>query len=207
MARCRHRLLQTGAVWLASLLLMNTAAGFSQGSPICEVNQLPLLEMSPVLPSPPPSGWLLRSEARSYLPGERIRLRVHHPDPDKRVRGLLIWAKQGPQSGSGAFRIDDPLRWQFLPAGAGCDSWALTHRDAMPKSQAQLVFTWEAGPAPLTILRAFVIEDCASSDCRAWQALSNLLILEAGISRDGFEGTADRKRTRSRPGSGGGKSR
>ncbi|MCU0755198.1 MAG: hypothetical protein MUE46_08760 [Xanthomonadales bacterium] len=183
-----HALLQ--ALRLSGLLLPNVAAAFSQGAPICEVNQLPLVEMSPTLPSPPPSGWILVGERGSYLPGERLRLRVQHPDPAKRVRGVLIWAKRGPQSGSGAFLLEEPMRWQYLPAAAGCENWALTHRDATPKPQSQLSFAWEAGAAPVTILRAFVIEDCAASDCRAWQALSNLLILEADVFRDGFEAAA-----------------
>lgn len=173
--------------WSLCLTLPQGALAFSQGSPICEVLQLPLVEMSPTLSQPPPTGWLLRSESPVYFPEEALRIRISHSNPTRAVRGVLIWARQGPAAGSGSFVLKDASLWQYIPAPADCGQWAVSHRNAEAKSQAELVFDWRPSNAPNSILRAFLIEDCPQSDCRAWQALTNLLILEGGVFRSGFE--------------------
>lgn len=173
--------------WSLCLILPQGALAFSQGSPICEVLQLPLVEMSPTLSQPPPTGWLLRSESAVYYPEEPLSLRISHSDPARAVRGVLIWARQGPAAGSGSFVLNDAALWQYISAPADCGQWAVSHRNADAKSQAELVFNWRPSSAANSILRAFLIEDCPQSDCRAWQALTNLLILEGGVFRSSFE--------------------
>lgn len=172
---------------LAIAVFSVDAAAFSQGSPVCEVLQLPVVEMSPVLAQPPPSGWRLETASAAYAVGERLTLRVRHPDPERRVRGLLLWAKRSAQTGSGEYLITDATRWQHVPSPADCGRWALTHRDASGKPQSQLQFDWIADDAPNTLFRGFLIEDCPQSDCRAWQALTTVLTLEATVFRSGFE--------------------
>lgn len=168
------------------LLQSAPAQAFSQGSPICEVQQLPLVEMSPTLAQPPPSGWRLESDRSAYTPGNRVRVRIVNTSP-KAVRGVLLWARQSPQSGSGEFLIAPEAPWQFVPAPATCQAWALTHRNAQPKAQSELVFDWKAGDAPQTLIRAFLVEDCGDTDCRAYQALTSIIVLERALQIDGFE--------------------
>lgn len=176
-----------GCAWACCLCLSEVALAFSQGSPVCEVLQLPLVEMSPTLSQPPPSGWLLQGDSTIYYPNELFRVRIRHGNPERAVRGVLIWARQGPTLGSGSFLLNEGAIWQYIPAPADCGQWAVSHRNAEAKTQAELVFDWRPPHAVNSILRAFLIEDCPQADCRAWQALTNLLVLEGGVFRSGFE--------------------
>lgn len=159
----------------------------SQGSPICEVNSLPLVPMSPTIANPPPQGWTLEAPARFY-PGRPLQLRLHHPDPQRRVRGVLIWAKANASQGAGSFTVPGSGRWAYIPAPATCGTWALSHTDNQAKAQAELVFEWTGEATPSAILRAFLIEDCNNpTGCRDQQALTQIVFLEAGLFANGFE--------------------
>lgn len=174
---------------LLTLLYGPLALAFSQGSPICEVNGLPLVEMSPTLANPAPAGWVLEAAER-YLPGRPLGLRLRNTlDPERRARGVLLWAKSGPISGSGSFTLPGDGRWQYVPAPANCGTWALSHADAQPKNQTELYFEWTSGdPALPTLLRAFIVEDCgAPGGCRDQQALTPILVTQPGFFFDGFE--------------------
>ena len=169
------------------LCLCAPAWGFSQGSPVCEVNSLPLVEMSPTLADPPPVGWTLQAPLR-YVPGTPITVALRHPDPGRRVRGVLLWARSGPLQGAGRFDTGSGDLWQYIPAAAGCGQWAISHVDATPKAQTLLRFRWTADAALPTILRAFLIEDCsAAQGCRDQQALTPVLQLQPALFIDGFE--------------------
>lgn len=160
---------------------------FSQGSPICEVNTLPLVEMSPTLADPPPQGWVLQGPMR-FVPGSPITIRIAHPDPTRRVRGVLLWARSGPFQGAGRFEVGDGSRWQYIPAPADCGEWAVSHVDAQPKPQSTLSFQWRADASLPTILRAFLVEDCSAPEgCRDQQALTPVLQLQPALFVDGFE--------------------
>lgn len=181
----RRRIVGTAIIIGATLA--GPAAAFSQGAPICEVLQLPLIEMSPALAQPPPSGWRLSAETTTYQTGQAVTLSISNPLP-KSVRGVLLWAKQGAQQGSGAFFVSPDGLWRHIPAPANCGEWAVSHRDANPKSQAHLQFQWTADThAEQTLFRAFLIENCDQPDCRAHQALTSFLILERVLHQDGFE--------------------
>ncbi len=174
------------------LLALPDAVAFSSGSPVCEVNALPLVPMSPVLSDPAPSGWALTAAAPAYLAGQVLELSLRHPDPTRRARGVLIWTKSGPFSGAGSFVPALAAgRWRLVGgAMPDCGEWALTHADAMPRPLDALRFAWRAPPAGLqaVIARAFVIEDCGSpAGCRAAQALTPILVLDEAIWFDGFE--------------------
>jgi hypothetical protein len=172
-----------------SIAFSGHAGAFSQGSPICEVLQLPLVEMSPILAQPPPSGWRLTSDSMAYQAGEPITLRIVHAQP-KAVRGVLLWSKRSPQLGSGQFLVSpNDVSWQYIPPPAPCEQWAITHRNALPKMQSELRFQWLPDGADQTLFRAFVIEDCGITDCRAHQALTSFLVLERALYRSGFEAT------------------
>lgn len=176
-----------GACLLLTLgLAPAVAEAFSLGSPICEVNGLPLVEMSPTLASPAPSGWSLRHPPR-FTPGRMLEISVVNSDPSRRARGVLIWSKAGPKLGSGSFAVPGNGRWQHVPAPAECGTWALTHTDAQPKAQSELRFLW-AGESLGVILRAFVIEDCqAPTGCRDQQALTAISFMAPVMFEDGFE--------------------
>ena len=166
------------------------ASAFSLGAPICEVNTLPLVEMSSTLASPPPTGWVLQSRAW-YQPGQPQILRVRNSvDAQRRVRGVLIWAKASQFIGAGSFAVG-PL-YQYIPAPAVCGQWALSHNSATPKTQDELEFTWTAPESGTPILRAFLIEDCglASGDCRSYQALTPVKALYEAVFVDGLEEAA-----------------
>jgi len=174
----------------ALLLIIATIPGishaFSLGAPICEVNGLPLVEMSPTLANPAPSGWSLRHPAR-FTPGRLLEIAVVNPDSNRRARGVLIWSKSGPNSGSGSFSVPGNGRWQHVPAPAECGTWALTHVDAQAKSQQELRFLW-SGDSASVILRAFVIEDCSNpGGCRDQQALTPISFMAPVMFEDGFE--------------------
>lgn len=162
--------------------------GFSLGAPICEVNTLPLVEMSPTLASPPPSGWSLAIDRPYFSPGTPLRVRVRHDNPLKQARGVLIWAKRSQFQGAGRFELPSSGAFQYIPAPAACGEWALSHVDATPKSLDELQFDWIPGSTP-AILRAFVIEECflPSGGCRGHQALTPIVFLEEGVHVDGFE--------------------
>lgn len=173
------------------------AAAFSSGSPVCEVNQLPLVPMSPVLRDPPPVGWRVKASSTRYFENQRIVVEVTNSDPARRARGVLLWAKSGPLAGAGRFvlpPVEPPLlpRFQFIPfvPGNDCGEWALSHADAEPKLQSQLRFDWiaPAGDAFVAI-RAFVIDDCLPSagGCRGAQALTEFVELRPTLFYDDFE--------------------
>jgi hypothetical protein len=169
-------------------LLPGLLSANSQGSPICEVNALPLIEMSPTLATPAPQGWTLVAPAR-FIPGQPVELRLAHPDPQRRARGVLIWAKAGQFAGAGSFALPANGRWAYIPAPANCGTWAISHTDNQPKSLDQLVFHWTGSGAQGVILRAFIIEDCSHpAGCRDQQALTPIAFLEAGLFADSFEG-------------------
>ena len=181
--------LRAGLLVLSIALAPVVAEAFSLGSPICEVNTLPLVEMSPTLADPPPTGWSI--EVRPwYVPGQSQTLRIRNLDPLRQVRGVLIWAKSGPNSGAGSFALDGAGLYQHIPAPASCGQWALSHTSAAVKAQSDLVFDWTAPESGGTvILRAFLIEDCGqpSGGCRSHQALTELAVLAEALYVDGFE--------------------
>lgn len=182
--------LRTAALAATLAAFPNSGGAFSLGAPICEVNTLPLVEMSSTLASPPPTGWVLQSRPY-YQPGQPQTLRIsNRVDALKRVRGVLIWAKAGQFTGAGSFAVG-PL-YQHIPAPAVCGQWALSHNSATPKTQAELEFTWTAPESGTPILRAFLIEDCglASGDCRSYQALTPVKALYEAVFVDGMEESA-----------------
>jgi hypothetical protein len=174
---------------LVASLLPGWVSANAQGSPICEVNALPLVEMSPTLATPAPQGWTLIAPPR-FIPGQPVELRLAHPDPQRRARGVLIWAKASQFAGAGSFALPANGRWAYIPAPANCGTWAMSHTDNQPKSLDQLVFQWTGSGVQGVILRAFIIEDCSHpAGCRDQQALTPIIFLEAGLFDDGFEGT------------------
>ncbi len=178
---------RTAALAATLAAFAHPAGALSLGAPICEVNTLPLVEMSSTLASPPPSGWLLQSRAW-YQPGQPQTLLIRNSvDALKRVRGVLIWAKASQFSGAGSFALG-PL-YQYIPAPAECGQWAISHNSATPKIQSELEFTWTAPESGTPILRAFLIEDCglASGDCRSYQALTPVKALYEAVFVDGLE--------------------
>ncbi len=169
------------------LLMPLQVAAFSQGAPICEVHNLPLVEMSPTLASPAPLGWSLKVSRGIYMADRPLQVRVVHPEAGRRARGVLLWAKAGQFSGAGQFLADTEL-FQYIPAPAECGLWAISHTSATPKPLDQLAFWWMAPEGGTVILRAFIIEDCdAPEGCRAHQALTQVQILEPRLFFDMFE--------------------
>lgn len=168
-------------------LLPVLVLAFSQGAPICEVNALPLQEMSSTLASPAPQGWSLQASRNSYMANRPLQLRVQHPDVAKRARGVLLWAKSGQFSGAGQFLVDTDL-FEYIPLPAECGLWAISHTSAAPKPLDQLAFWWMGPEVGVVVLRAFIVEDCdAPEGCRDQQALTPLLILEPKLFFDDFE--------------------
>lgn len=186
----RPLLLPRRVLALGLWALPGLSFAFSQGAPICEVNGLPLVEMSPTLAHPAPSGWTLDAPAR-FIPGQPLQIRLLHPDPQRRARGVLIWAKAGVNLGAGSFAVPDNGRWAHVPAPAECGTWALSHTDNLPKPLSELSFQWTGSGSQGVILRAFVIEDCSNpAGCRDQQALTQIVFMEAGLFADGFEDAA-----------------
>jgi hypothetical protein len=178
--------------WVVALPAGKVLA-FSAGSPICEVHGLPLVEMSDTLANPPPQGWHLRAARRVFYPGNALRVEVRNDDPARLARGILLWAKSGPASGAGYFELPASGRYQYIPAAAGCDGWALSHVDGLAKAQSDMRFDWIPGDHGTAIIGAFLIEDCdpqPSIGCRDQQALVDLLVIERGVFRSGFETAA-----------------
>ncbi len=170
------------------------ASAFSSGAPVCEVNALPLVPMSPVLIQPPPTGWRLAIDEPRFHAGRLTVIRVVNDDPTKRARGVLIFAKSGPLAGAGRFVLPSPSPlFGFIPfvPGSDCGEWAVSHVSAVPKTQDQLVFRWEPedGMDLLVAVRAFVIEDCQPEPggCRSAQALTDFGELVPTVFFDGFE--------------------
>jgi len=170
------------------------AVAFSSGSPVCEVNALPLVPMSPVLIQPPPAGWRLVVPEPRFHGGRTNEIRVVNADPAKRARGVLLFAKSGPLTGAGRFILPSPSPLfgfiRFVP-GSDCGEWAVSHVSAEPKTQGQLVFRWQpdAGLDLLVGMRAFVIEDCLPEPggCRGAQALTDFIELVPTVFFDDFE--------------------
>jgi hypothetical protein len=168
-------------------LLPTAAAGFSQGSPICEVNTLPLTAMSPTLADPAPQGWSLQLPDK-HAPGRAVQIRVINGDPTRRARGVLLWVKSGPAAGAGSFSIPGSGLWQYVPPPVQCGTWAIAHTDGSAKTQDQLVFEWTSSEAISVIVRAFVIEDCTQQGgCRDQQALTPIGHIDPALFFDGFE--------------------
>lgn len=164
---------------------------FSTGAPVCEVNGLPVVQMSPSLASPPPTGWSLNFDTDYYLPGTPVIINVSNTDPLRRVRGVLIWAKLNAVAGGGRFELPDNNQFQYVPAAADCGEWAVTHVDADAKDQSTLVFAWYPPEQGSVILRAFVVEDC-EGDCRSYQALTPITSLSSELLlQDSFETASD----------------
>lgn len=167
-----------------------SAVAWPFGSPVCSVRGLPLREMSDVLASPPPSGWALVADEAVFYPGEPVAVAVVNPEASARVRGVLLWSERSPQVGAGAFDLPASGAFQYVPPGPGvsCGRWAVTHTNAGVKGQDELVFTWHPPVEGAAVLRAFLIADCEGpASCVAHQVLTPLLVLEAGVLRDGFE--------------------
>lgn len=184
--RLRSRCARHGFA-LVALLAAASAHANSQGSPICEVESLPLVPMSPTLANPAPQGWTLDAPSRFY-PGHAVEMRLRHPDPQRRARGVLIWAKSGQFAGAGSFVVPANGRWAQIPPPANCGGWALSHADNQPKALGELVFHWVGSTEPGALLRAFIIEDCSNpAGCRDQQALTPFVFIEAGLFGDGFE--------------------
>ncbi|MEM9305052.1 MAG: reeler domain-containing protein [Pseudomonadota bacterium] len=174
---------------LAASLVCGDASANARGSPVCEVDRLPLAPMSPVLASPPPTGWRLELDEPRYFPGELLTVRVVNADPERLVRGVLLWAKLGGSTGAGSFVLPDGERYQYIPAPAQCETWAISHTDATPRTQDELVFEWQPPERGSVIIRAFLIEECGAppGGCRSSQALTPILSISGGLFRSGFE--------------------
>jgi hypothetical protein len=174
-----------------------SAAAFSTGSVVCEVNQLPFAPMASVVSPVPTPQWRLEVQNNSWNRGQVVTLRLVHDDPARRARGVLLWVKGskfGTPVGAGSFEdtVASSL-WQFVSAmpPENCGQWAVTHESAEPKSQSFMVFTWRPPAENLGIMvaRAFVVEDCAPGPggCRGAQALTPFLVLPETLLSDGFE--------------------
>lgn len=186
-------------VFLIALLLCAPGAqAFSSGSTVCEVNALPFTPMAGVLRQPAPAGWQLQIEGDAWHPGALRRLSLRHPDPDRRARGVLVWIKGnsfGTPVGAGRFLdlgVGDLYQFSTASPPEDCAEWSLTHRDATPKTQSQMLFAWQApATSGLGILaaRAFVIEDCSAftGGCRDAQALTEIVALREALFAEGFE--------------------
>lgn len=178
---------------LGSLTLANGAFANSFGSPVCEVNSLPLLPMANSVSSPVPVGWSLRTDSPSYLSGTPLEIRISNVDPLKRVRGVLLWAKTSADfQPAGSFLVGPGSMWQYIPPGPGafCQQASITHMNSAPKQQSTLVFNWTPPVSDADVLlRAFLIEDCAlPSGCRGAQALTPWLVLVGEVVfKDRFE--------------------
>ncbi|HRQ65091.1 MAG TPA: hypothetical protein PKZ76_09550 [Xanthomonadaceae bacterium] len=174
---------------LLPVLAAPEASAFSTGSPICEVHTLPLIEMSETLANPPPQGWHLRASRRFFHPELPLRIEARNPNGTLLARGILLWARSGPASGAGHFELPASGRFQYIPAGAGCDGWALSHTDGLAKAQSEMRFDWIPGDHGTAVIGAFLIQDCPeqAGGCRDQQALTELLVIERGLFADGFE--------------------
>ena len=177
---------------LGSLTLANGAFANSFGSPVCEVNSLPLTPMASSVSNPVPVGWSLRTDSPNYLSGMPLEIRIGNLDPLKRVRGVLLWAKTSADfQPAGSFLVGPGSMWQFIPPGNGvfCQQASISHMDSAPKQQSTLVFSWTPPANNADVqLRAFLIEDCALiAGCRGAQTLTQTLVLGEAVFKDRFE--------------------
>jgi hypothetical protein len=166
------------------------ASAHSFGSPRCEINSLPVTEMSATLADPAPSGWQISNVDGAAWPGRSMTIRVTNTDPLKQARGILVWARRNGSTPSGSFQPDTSGLFQWIPTAlASCGEASISHTSRSPKSQAQLSFEWTPDVGGNSIVRAFVIEDCGApeADCRAWQALTPFLVIPGAIFVDGME--------------------
>jgi Reeler domain len=180
------------AIIAATVLNMTVACpsfASSTGAPVCEVATLPLLAMSNFVVNPPPTGWTLQVDRLIFVPGQPMQIRVRNNNPIKNVKGVLLWAKQNSTTGAGNFIPPVSGLFRFAGDSVGlCGEWAITHNTAASKTQADLVFDWMPPADGTTFMRAFVIEDCGLvGGCRAWQALTQILVLQPALFVDGFE--------------------
>ncbi len=176
--------------FLSATCLTEAASAHSFGSPRCEINSLPVTEMSTTLADPAPSGWQILNLDGAAWPGRSMTIRVSNADPLKQARGILVWARRNGSTPSGSFQPDASGLFQWIPAAlANCGEASISHTSRNPKSQAQLSFEWTPDVNSTSIVRAFVIEDCGAldTDCRAWQALTPFLVIPGAIFVDGME--------------------
>lgn len=175
---------------VACLLMIDHAQAFSRGSTVCSVNQLPFEPMSDVMAVPTPTGWSLDVvDPTRYVAGSLFSIQVKNIDPNKKLRGILIWANVYGEQGNGGFTNVDVGRFHFITDMGGCDNNALTHGDATPRAQDEYRFDYQAPSAGFIELRAFVIEDCggAPGSCRGHQALTPVLSMTPQLFFNGFE--------------------
>lgn len=187
-----NRFLSYASIMLFLTLGAGSARAFSGGSPVCDVQSLPLLPMANAVSSPVPIGWSLRVDSAFYQAGSPVEVRIGNADPLKRVRGVLLWAKTSSDfQPAGSFLVGPGSMYQHVPPGNGvfCQQASITHIDASPRQQSTLVFSWSPPASGLDVqLRAFLIEDCALPfGCRGAQALTQTLLLSEAIFRAGFE--------------------
>ena len=64
---------------LIAASLAEAAGAHSFGSPRCEINSLPVTEMSATLADPAPSGWQISNPEGAAWPGRAMTIRVTHP--------------------------------------------------------------------------------------------------------------------------------
>src|SRR6185436_2624826 len=128
--------------------------------------------------------WAVAATPAAFAPGDTLRLRILNADPERRVRGALIWVMSGPAAGFGKFSV--PESGLFQPTNIECADWSLTHTSAVPKEQSDLQFEWTAPqevPTSAVIVRAFLIEDCTplENGCRSFQALTPFVVLSPAV--------------------------
>jgi Reeler domain len=185
------RFLSQLSILFSSVLCISSASANSFGSPVCDVQSLPLLPMANAVSNPVPTGWSLRTDRSYYQSGAPLEVRIGNVDPLKRVRGVLLWSKSTDFQPVGSFLIGPGSMWQLIPPGNGvfCQQASITHMDAAPKQQNTLVFSWTPPANDADVqLRAFLIEDCALvTGCRGAQALTQTLLLGEAVFKDRFE--------------------
>ena len=171
------------------MALSGSLSANSSGSPVCSVSAIPLAPMSSTLSTPAPSGWALLSDARFYQPGVAVQLRIVNSDVLKTVKGVLFWAQFNDfATPAGSFLIGPGTAWRYVSPspGAQCLQGSVTHDNATPKPQTELVFNWTPPSSGDVFLQAFLIENCVGN-CRSNQALTQTIKLFEAISINGFE--------------------
>jgi hypothetical protein len=174
---------------IVSLLISAHSLANSSGAPVCSVPFIPFTPMSNVLANPAPQGWRLQTAAKFYQPSVAIEFRVVNTDPLRKVLGVLIWAQlEDFTTPAGSFLIGPGTPWKYVsPApGVQCQQGSVTHNSPVPKTQAELVFSWTPPAEGNVHVQAFVIEECGGG-CRSYQALTQTIDLVEAIHIDGFE--------------------